>query len=131
MFDKSKLIELAVKLYKKRAEKVSEDSKAALELADKAEEKLESKKSLLGEVREELKTFFRLLRSYYRGEYRDIDIKSIVLIIMALIYFIMPLDFIFDYIPVSGLIDDVAIVLWVLSKVDSEVKKYREWESQC
>ena len=45
---------------------------------------------------------------------------------MAIVYFINPLDFIPDVL-LWGLLDDLTIIGWVYSKIDSEVKRYQDF----
>ena len=70
----------------------------------------------------------RLAKAYAVGDYRAIPWKSILLIIGAILYFIMPLDLVPDLIPGLGLTDDIGILLAVYQSLQSEVDKFLEWE---
>ena len=70
----------------------------------------------------------RLIKAFATGKYRDISIKSILLLIAAVIYFINPLDLIPDAVIGFGFTDDLAILTGVYSLVSGELEKFQEWE---
>jgi len=70
----------------------------------------------------------RLIKAYALGQYRDIPWKTILLIVAAVVYFINPLDLVPDIIPLTGLTDDFAVLVWVYSSVSNEIEKFINWE---
>jgi uncharacterized membrane protein YkvA (DUF1232 family) len=83
----------------------------------------------LGSVFESLGTLLRLLRAYVRGEYRNVPPKSLILIIAGVLYFLMPIDVIPDFIIGLGFIDDAAVLAWVITTVKGVLDDYARWES--
>lgn len=79
-------------------------------------------------VRDELGLLTRMVRAYATGDYRDIPWKTLVSIIAVLIYFVSPIDFIPDFLPVIGISDDIALVLWLVSSIRKDLDKFRGWE---
>jgi len=73
-------------------------------------------------------TFGRLAKAYATGKYRDVPWKSMLILLAAVLYFINPLDLIPDLIPVAGLTDDFAILLWVYNSIEEEIDKFLAWE---
>ncbi len=80
-------------------------------------------------VRDELALLTRMLKAYATGDYRDIPWKTLVSIVAVLIYFVSPIDFIPDFLPVVGISDDIALVLWLVSSIRKDLDKFRQWES--
>jgi uncharacterized membrane protein YkvA (DUF1232 family) len=70
----------------------------------------------------------RLIKAYALGQYKAIPWKTLVIIVAAVLYFLNPLDFIPDLIPIAGLADDFGVLLWVYSAVSGEVDKFLTWE---
>jgi uncharacterized membrane protein YkvA (DUF1232 family) len=70
----------------------------------------------------------RLIKAYAQGQYKSIPWKTFLIIVAAVIYFINPLDFVPDLIPIAGLADDFAVLLWVYNAVGGEVEKFLLWE---
>ena len=70
----------------------------------------------------------RVIKAYATGQYREVPWKTILLIVAAVVYFINPLDLVPDLIPLTGLTDDFAVLLWVYNSVSNEVEKFLIWE---
>ena len=75
-----------------------------------------------------LRVFIRIINAYTSKEYTYVPWKTICLIVAGLIYFIYPVDLIPDFIPVSGLIDDVAFIAWIYDSIKEDIDKFLEWE---
>jgi uncharacterized membrane protein YkvA (DUF1232 family) len=72
---------------------------------------------------------WEMLNAWFKGEYKDIPKKTIVLIITALLYFISPIDLILDWLP-GGFIDDAALITWVLQSMSSDIQKFNVWKKK-
>ena len=83
----------------------------------------------LEEVWDYLTLLPRLIRAYLRREYTEVPVKSVVLIIAALIYLVNPFDLVPDVIPAGGYIDDAAVIAFVIRQVKIELDKFRAWET--
>jgi len=81
----------------------------------------------LGKLREDLKLLQVLCLAYWRGEYRAISVKSMVTVVAGLMYFLSPIDAIPDFIPVFGMLDDIAVLAWVMNTLDQELTAFRHW----
>lgn len=101
-----------------------------LKTAERAAEKSRRARSPLGRVWGDLQAAVRLARAWGRREYRGISRGTFVLLLGALVYFVSPIDAIIDALPVVGLVDDAAVLAWVLGQVRAELDAFREWESQ-
>ena len=87
----------------------------------------ENKKRVSGFFRQ-VGTLLRMLKAYINGEYRQIPWKSLLMIIGSLIYFMMPLDLIPDFIPVTGFADDIAIIFLVFNSINEDIEAFLEFE---
>ena len=72
----------------------------------------------------------RLVRAYGTGEYKVVPWETVALIIVALVYFVSPLDFIPDVIPVAGYVDDAAVIGFVVASVKTDLDEFVEWETE-
>lgn len=72
---------------------------------------------------------FRLIKAYATGTYREIPWNSLVMIIASVIYFVMPIDLIPDFIPALGLLDDAALLAWTIKTFSEDIDAFLEWES--
>jgi uncharacterized membrane protein YkvA (DUF1232 family) len=86
-------------------------------------------RSPLGSIWEPLLRVFRLLRAYVRREYTNVPWQTLVVIIAGILYFVLPIDVIPDFIVGAGLLDDVAVLTWVLNSVRPVLDDFGEWEA--
>lgn len=78
----------------------------------------------------DVKALLRLIRAYAKGRYRDVSFESMVLIVGAILYVVSPIDVIPDSIAGVGLLDDAAVLAFVLRLVREEIDDFLEWEQQ-
>jgi uncharacterized membrane protein YkvA (DUF1232 family) len=71
----------------------------------------------------------RLIRAYYQGEYRQISWQSLILILIAVIYLVSPVDVIPDWVPTAGFLDDAFVVALTVKSVKDELDAFMEWET--
>lgn len=106
----------------------AQNQDATLALAQRSEHKAINLKSQLGEIYDDLRAVLRLLRHYAKGNYRAISKASLLSILGAIAYFLLPLDAIPDWILGAGLIDDVLIMSRVFTLVRKDIQAFRDWE---
>ena len=82
-------------------------------------------KEHLSEFKENLMLSISLVKDWAIGDYREVPKKTMVFIIAALIYFIMPIDIIPDFFFKVGLIDDYAVLTYVFSSFVGDIEKYK------
>ena len=75
---------------------------------------------------QDLKLLIPLIKDYWKGTYRDVSTKSIVIIVVALAYLISPIDLIPDYIIGLGQIDDAVILGLSLYFLEKDLMKYKQ-----
>ena len=86
-----------------------------------------SKEGPLARFFDDIKTMCEMVKSWTRNEYKGIPIKTIGMIILTLVYVFSPFDFIPDFIPGVGLMDDTAMVGLCLAAVRSDIEDFRVW----
>jgi uncharacterized membrane protein YkvA (DUF1232 family) len=85
--------------------------------------------TLAHEAWETLQSLFRLIKLSAAGEYTGVPDTTVVAAVAVLIYFLSPIDLIPDFIPVVGLLDDMALVAWFSTSIKHELDKFHEWEA--
>ena len=70
----------------------------------------------------------RLLRAYYRGEYRAVTVTTLVVIVAAIIYVVNPFDVIPDWVPGLGLLDDAFVLGLAIRRTKEDLDDFMTWE---
>ena len=107
-----------------------EKSKQLLEEALKKAKEKEKSKGPLADLWNSLTALLRLLQAYIRHEYTDIPWGSIVMVVVAIIYFVSPIDLIPDWIPIAGYIDDAAVIAFVIRQIKVDLDNFLKWEAE-
>ena len=84
----------------------------------------------MAEALMQVQLLVRLVRAYASGEYRKLPWKSLVSIVGVLIYFVSPLDFIPDFLPIVGMADDLALILWLFKTLGDDLDAFSQWEKR-
>ena len=85
---------------------------------------------LLARLIQNFRLLIPLIRDYWKGEYRDVSAKSIVIFVVALAYIVSPFDLIPDYIIGLGQVDDAVILGLSLYFLEKDLRKYKEWKDR-
>ncbi|RAU84508.1 YkvA family protein [Pontibacter arcticus] len=102
------------------------------QLLNDAFKKATAKKSvgaIAGEVWENLQILSRMIKAAMAGEYKGIPTSTIVGGIAVILYFLMPIDLIPDFIPVLGFLDDATLIAWFMTSIKSELDRFTDWEA--
>lgn len=116
--------------YKAKANQYLKDKKKSLGLLNEALQKATTHQSALGETWEKLQLLFGVFRDWINGNYKEMPTRSLLMIVLGIVYFVSPLDAIFDYIPFAGLVDDAAVAGFVISQVRVDLERYKLWKKQ-
>ena len=112
----------------KAKEYINNPKKLGKLFEEAAEKSKQVSKGPFGETWAYLQAMIRLIRAYANGNYREIPIGSLLMILVAVIYFVSPVDIIPDVIPVAGLIDDSLVVSLAINQVKADLDAFMEWE---
>ena len=118
---------------KSKARQYAKNPKMAFQAADDAMKKAESLKihGKLQKVWDSFMTMIRLVKSWAKGEYTAVPWKSILLAISAIVYFLIPTDFIPDFIVALGYLDDASVIAWIIASIKKDLDQFKEWETHA
>ncbi|MCR7558283.1 YkvA family protein, partial [Pseudomonas aeruginosa] len=85
------------------------------------------KRSRLKLVKSDLRLLQELLVAWVRGEYRGLSRQALLSVIAALAYFLSPVDIVPDFIFGVGLLDDLAVLAWVVRRWQAELDAFKVW----
>ena len=119
-----------LKISEAKAKQYVNDPEKTKLLLKNAMKKANRNKGPLKKIWDNLTALFRLVGAWAKGEYKNVPKKVILLAISAIIYFLMPFDLIPDFMPVSGYIDDAAVVGYVIKSTGEYLENFRVWEKQ-
>ena len=91
--------------------------------------KVEKASPVLRQILENLKNLYGLFVDSVKGKY-NLHPAIIGLIGGGLLYFIIPLDLIPDYIPIVGLLDDYVVLSAIINSLQTELADYRDWKKE-
>jgi len=115
-----------------RAEQQAEEALAAparvSRISARAREKAEHYRGRLGDAFGDIQAITRLLTAWAQGRYRVVPMRTLVALLGALLYFLMPLDAVPDFILALGFLDDAAIIARVIQIFRDDLKAFRLWE---
>ena len=126
--DKEELYSL-FEQFKKKATKLLNDSSKIQDTLKRAFDKAIDNEGPIAEVFNDLKLLLSLVKDYVKGAYRDVPYGSIIAAVAGILYFLSPIDFIPDFIPGIGMIDDVFVISMVLKQIHKDLVHYEKWKS--
>ena len=87
-----------------------------------------AKSNSLNRVFEDIKLMLSMIQDYRNGIYKEVAWGTIASIVVALLYLFSPIDLIPDFIPGVGLLDDLAMIAFVLKLIHRDFEKYKEFK---
>ena len=122
MEDVKKRFGKAAKEYSNDKVKTGKLVNDAVRKADKLE-----KSNRFVEMYQHLQLLLGLVIDWINGSYRVIPKKTIAVVIMGILYFVSPIDFIPDFLP-GGLLDDAFVLGLIMKQVYVELELYQNWK---
>jgi uncharacterized membrane protein YkvA (DUF1232 family) len=77
-----------------------------------------------------IKLFIEMVKEYFQGNYREIPVKTIILITAALIYFVSPADAIPDFLIGIGYVDDISVIAYVFRALNEDIESFKTWKEE-
>jgi uncharacterized membrane protein YkvA (DUF1232 family) len=75
-----------------------------------------------------LRIMSRMVKAYAKGSYRELPWKSLTAIVAGLVYFLMPIDLLPDFIPFTGLLDDFTVIMLLSGAFRQDIEEFLVWE---
>lgn len=124
------VVDKAKELYHAKAEKIARSKEKVHELLEKVSQKLQTvaDNPTVKESRYYLDVVIRMVRAYYKNEYRSFSSKTMILLVLGLLYFVMPFDLIPDFIVGLGFVDDLSVLLAITKSVQTDMEDFLDWE---
>lgn len=116
-------------LYRQAERIISSDTKVS-KLLDEVFLKIGEATESFYKTQDSIIALARMVRSWAKGDYKNISTTSIIAVVAALIYFVNPLDLIPDFIPIIGQIDDIFIIGYLIKTVNKEIERFMAWEKE-
>lgn len=82
----------------------------------------------LAEMKEQLQRMIALVKAYVSGDYRAVSTQTMVTVVAAIAYFVVPFDAVPDFLFGWGLVDDAAVLSFVVAQVAGELEAFAEWQ---
>lgn len=125
----SELIEKAKIMFGKQVDTIVRQEQKVVELIQNVGAKLAklAQNPKVKKLTEPIQIFVRMIKAHFRGEHK-VSYSTLGLIVLAMVYFLSPIDFIPDFLGFFGFADDLSVVLAVYAKIKDEVDVFLEWE---
>jgi uncharacterized membrane protein YkvA (DUF1232 family) len=75
-----------------------------------------------------VQAMLRLIRAYFRGEYRNVPQEGLLWIVTAVNYFVDPFDLIPDEVPFLGFVDDATVMSFAVARTRGTLDDFMTWE---
>ena len=89
----------------------------------------ESKTFNFTQIKENFNLLRRMMKSYFKGNYKNVSPWLFVHTAIGLAYFTLDIDLIPNNIPVLGVVDELAVLAWIVNSYADEIEKYKNWEA--
>lgn len=115
--------------YLKRARVLLTQPKEALKLLAKIPRKV-AKHSGVTYWSGRIAVAMRLLQAWLKGEYSEVPNTTLVALLAALVYFVFIIDLVPDFLFWIGVLDDTAVLAYVLTRFNRDLEKFEAWEAE-
>jgi len=112
----------------KQAEFIYGRNALVSKLLDKAFEKVGQYADGFYAMQDQSLAMLRMLKAWYAREYTGLSKSAVVGLIASAIYIANPLDFIPDFIPFIGKLDDRLVLGYFIKQLNVEIQRFMAWE---
>src|SRR5574341_1518314 len=115
----------AVRAALQLAKQYARDRRKTRHLVEQADAKAKHTHGALHRLRGDFSELLHLLGAWASGKYTVVPWKSLLMAIAAVLYFVNPFDLVPDFLPLTGLVDDVAVLAYVLRSLQNDLARFR------
>ena len=108
------------------AEKLLRFGENIMGFLEKVEERMTGMKNVTSALKD-IPVLVDMVKKWVKKEYTAFPWATVVTMVAALIYFLLPTDAIPDTVPVVGHIDDAAVIALCLWGIRTDLDAYKEW----
>lgn len=125
----SATIDQAIDLFGKKVEALSKQKDKVQELIAGVGNKILrfGDNSYVKKLTEPLSIFIRMVKAHFNGTHKLTN-STLGLVLLALVYFISPIDLIPDFLGFFGYADDFSVIMAVYVKLQDEINQFLDWE---
>lgn len=122
------------KFYQKAKEKATGivgDKDKMIDLVTSSREKLQKinfEDSKISRLAVNLRIIIRIIKAYANGSYREMPWKSLLALVGGVVYFLMPVDLMPDFIPFMGFLDDFTVIMLLSGAFQQDIEDFILWE---
>ena len=115
--------------FRRQAESLIQSPERLKQLTGRAVSKLASGgKARLKHTAEQITTAIAALNAWRTGSYPGFKTQTLVILAAAVLYFVVPVDVIPDFLVGWGLIDDMAVIGYVFDQIGDEIDAFKQWQ---
>ncbi len=118
----------SVTKYKRKAIEYINDVEKSKELLKAASEKSISEKGKIETFKDQLMILLDVYHDWISGDYRQIPYKTLTMIVVGVLYFVVPIDLIPDVFLGVGLVDDAAMIAFIFKQIGKDLEQYKQWQ---
>lgn len=93
------------------------------------EDKIKNSKGLSKYI-EVIRQLFAMLNDVRTKRYTAVPWKTISTVVFIILYVLMPMDLIPDFIPFVGYVDDVTVLALGLNLIETDLEHYLKWKAE-
>ena len=110
-----------------RANGILNSNKNVNELVDTAFREINSGKKKILSIQADTALLLDMLKTWAKGEYKEVPWMTLLLSTGALVYFVNPLDAVPDMVPAFGLLDDATVIGFVVASIKQDIENFRTY----
>lgn len=116
--------------YRNKALEYMKDRKKTTELLKQATKKTTKEHGRIGTFKNQLSLLIDLYYDWHSGKYRNIPYKTLTMVSIGILYFVVPTDMIPDILLGAGLVDDAAVLAYIFKQIGRDLAEYKQWKEQ-